>query len=126
MKEKAMFNLIEDLGPGILGIEAVGKVTHADYRDTLIPTAEAMMRNGPIKALCVIRSDLTDFALEAMWDDSKFGLKHRHDISHMALVSDHPWIRAAASLFAPFYPATIKLFKIDELAAAKAWITSGA
>ena len=121
-----MFNLTEDLGPRILGIEAVGKITHADYADTLIPTAEAMMRDGPIKVLCVIRSELTDFALEAMWDDSKFGMKHWHDISHMALVSDHAWIRAAVSLFAPFYPAKIKLFAIEDLVAAKEWIASAA
>ncbi|MEO9133346.1 MAG: STAS/SEC14 domain-containing protein [Sphingomonas sp.] len=118
-----MFNIIEDLEPGILGIEAVGKITHEDYRDTLIPTAEAMMRDGPIKVLCVIRSGLTDFALEAMWDDQRFGFKHWHDISHFALVSDHAWIRVAANLFTPFYPAKIKLFRIDGLAAAKEWIT---
>jgi len=84
-----MFKLIEDLDPRILGIEAVGKITHADYRDTLIPAAEAMRQTGPIKVLCVIRTDLNDFALETMWDDTKFGLNHRHDIRNMALVSDH-------------------------------------
>jgi hypothetical protein len=44
----------------------------------------------------------------------------------MALVSDHAWIRVALSLFAPFYPAKIKLFKLDELAAAKEWIANAA
>ena len=121
-----MLKLMEDLGPRILGFEVEGAITHYDYRNTLIPAAEAMMRDGPIKALCVVRSDLSDFAIEALWDDAKFGLKHWHDISHMALVSDHTWIRVALSLFAPFYPAKIKLFKLDELAAAKEWIASAA
>jgi len=121
-----MFKLMEDLGPRILGLEAVGKITHDDYRDTLIPAAEAMMRDAPIKVLCIVRSELSDFAIEALWDDAKFGLKHWHDISHMALVSDHSWIRVALSLFAPFYPARIKLFKLAELAAAKEWIASAA
>jgi hypothetical protein len=118
-----MFKIIEDLGLAILAIEAVGKITHEDYRDSLIPAAEAKMRDGPIKALVVIRSELTDFTLEALWDDGKFGLKHWHGISHIALVSDHAWLRVAVSLFAPFYPAKIKLFEIDGLVAAKEWIT---
>ena len=118
-----MFKVIEGLGPGILGIEVAGRITHEDYRDTLIPIAEPMMHDGPIKALCVIRSGLTDFELEAMQDEWKFfGLKHWHGVTHLALVSDHAWVRVTASLLAPFYPAHTKLFAISELAAAKEWI----
>ena len=117
-----MFKIMEGLPPDILGIEAEGKITHEDYRDVLIPKAEAMMQGGPIKALCVIRNDLSDYALEAMWDDQQFGFKHWSDFSHMALVTDSVWMRAATSLFAPFYPAKIKLFSLNELEMAKAWI----
>ena len=38
-----MLKLIEGLPQNVLAIEAIGKVTHEDYRDTLIPKAEAMM-----------------------------------------------------------------------------------
>lgn len=119
-----MFILTNDPGSHILSVEAAGKVSHEYYRDALIPAAETMIQGGPIKVLCVVRSDLSGFAIEALWDDSKYGVKHWHDISHMALVSDHAWIRVASSLFAPFYPAKIKLFKLDELASATQWIAS--
>ena len=46
-----MFKLIEDLPPGVLGIEATGKVTHEDYQNILIPRAEAMIAKGPAKLL---------------------------------------------------------------------------
>ena len=44
-----MLKIIESLPPDVMAIEASGKVTHEDYRDTLIPRAEAMMANGPLK-----------------------------------------------------------------------------
>ena len=46
-----MFKLIEGLPRDVLAIEASGQVTYQDYRDTLIPKAEAMMTNGPIRML---------------------------------------------------------------------------
>lgn len=46
-----MLTLIENLPPTVLGVEASGKVTHEDYLNILIPSAEAMMAKGPIKML---------------------------------------------------------------------------
>ena len=67
-----MFKLIEGLPPDMMAIEAVGEVTHEDYRNTLIPKAEAMMAKGPIKMLYVVGSEFTGFDLEALWDDTEF------------------------------------------------------
>lgn len=119
-----MFRFIEGLPPDVLGIEAEGKITHEDYRDRLIPKAEAMMAKGPIKALCVIRNDLPDYSLEAIWDDQVFGFKHWRDASHLAIVTDHQWMKAITAFFSPFLPAKVRIFPLAELEAAKAWITS--
>jgi hypothetical protein len=35
----------------LMAIEAIGKVTHDDYRNILIPKAEAMTAKGPIRVL---------------------------------------------------------------------------
>jgi hypothetical protein len=119
-----MYKFIDGLPADVLGIEAVGKITHEDYRDRLIPKAEAMMANGPIKALVVIRNELTDFSLGAMWDDQVFGLKHWRDASRLALVTDHAWMKTAVAIFQPFYPGRMKVFGLAELDAAKAWISA--
>jgi hypothetical protein len=120
----AMLTLIEGLPTNVLGIEATGKITHQDYRDTLIPQAEARISKGPIRMLYVLRSD--DFALGALWDDNSFGFKHWHDFSHIAVVTDHPWIWSVISLFKPFFPAEVRMFKLSELSTAKDWISAGA
>ena len=83
-----MFKLIEDLPPGVLGIEATGKVTHEDYQNILIPRAEAMIAKGPVKFLYVAGKDFEGYELEALWDDSAFGVKHWHDFTRVAVVAD--------------------------------------
>ena len=120
-----MFKLIEGLPQNVLAIEATGKVTHEDYHSTLIPKAEAMMAKGPIRMLYVIGKEFTGFELEALWDDGKFGLKHWHDFSHIAVVADQAWLRAAVSMFTPFFRGEVRMFRLSELSAAKAWIADG-
>ncbi len=119
-----MLTLIEGLPDNVLGVEATGKITHQDYQNTLIPQAEARMSKGPIRMLYVLRSD--DFALEALWNDTSFGFKHWHDFTHIAVVADHAWIRSVISLFTPFFPGKVQLFKLAELPAAKVWISADA
>ncbi len=120
-----MFRVIDGLPPNVLAIEAVGKVTHEDYHDTFIPKAEAMIAKGPIRMLYVIGKDFVGFELEALWDDGKFGLKHWNDLSHIAVVADQSWLRAAVSMFTPFFRGEVRLFNLSELQAAKDWITDG-
>ncbi len=119
-----MFKVIEGLAPDVMAIEAVGKVTHEDYRDILIPRAEAMMGKGPIKMLYILGKDFKGFELEALADDSSFGLKHWHDFSDIAVVSDHAWLNATVNMFRPFFHGQVRVFSLAELSAAKIWIAS--
>jgi hypothetical protein len=119
-----MFKFIEDLPQNVLAIEAVGKVTDEDYREVLIPKAEAMMGSGPVKMLYVVGEEFTGFEAEALWDDAKFGFRHGHDFSHIAVVSDHPSIRAMVSMFKPFFHGELLGFGLAELSLAKQWIAN--
>ncbi len=119
-----MFTFLMGLAPDVLAIEAAGKITREDYREQLIPRAEALMARGPIKALCVIKNKITDYSLTALWDDQRFGRKHWRDLSHLAIVTDRAWIKAACALAAPLLPVAIRLFPVSELETAKAWITA--
>ena len=107
-----MFKLIEDLPPDVLAIEATGKVTHEDYQNFLIPKAEAMMAKGPVKLLYVAGEGFDGYELEALWDDSAFGVKHWHDFARIAVVADQTWLRAAVTMFKPFFPCEVRLFKL--------------
>ena len=117
-----MLRFIDGMPTSVLAIEATGKVTHADYQNTLIPKAEAMMANGPIRMLYVVGKEFTGFELEALWDDGKFGLAHWHDFDGIAVVADQASLRTAVSMFAPFFHGEVRVFWLSELDAAKAWI----
>jgi hypothetical protein len=117
-----MLKLIEDLPPDLLGVEAAGKVTHEDYREVLIPAAEAQIAQGPVRMLYVAGPGFTGYELEALWDDAAFGLKHWRQFKRVAVVTESAWLRAAITMFRPFFPSEIRLFKLAELAAAKNWI----
>jgi len=119
-----MFIVMEGLPRDVLGIEATGKITHADYQDILIPMAESAMAKGRAKMLFVAGPDMTGISLEALWDDAAFGMRHWRDVGQVAVVTDHAWLRGAASLFTPFFPGEVRIFSLSELAAAKAWITA--
>ncbi|HTI01536.1 MAG TPA: STAS/SEC14 domain-containing protein [Acidisoma sp.] len=118
-----MFILIEGMPPDVMAIEASGEVTHEDYRDTLIPQAEAMIAKGPAKMIYIIGKDFKGFKLGAMWDDTVFGIKHWHDFSHVAVVADQAWLRTMITIFKPFVHGELRLFSLSELPAAKDWIT---
>lgn len=117
-----MLKLIVGLPPDVLGVEASGTVTHEDYLKLLIPAAEEKLVRGPIKMLYVAGPDFTGYELEAMWDDAGFGMKHWRDFKRIAVVTESTWLRAAVTMFSPFFPSEIRLFKLDERAAAEAWI----
>lgn len=118
-----MFKLIEDLPPDVLGIEATGKVTHDDYKSMLIPMAEAMIGKGPVRMLYVAGEGFEGYELEALWDDGAFGVKHWHDFSRIAVAADQAWLRAAITMFKPFFPCKVRLFKLSQLPEAKVWVS---
>jgi hypothetical protein len=118
-----MLKIVEGLPPDVLAIEAVGTVTHEDYRNILIPKAEAMMAHGPIKMLYVVGEHFTKFELEALWDDCEFGIKHWKEFSHIALLTDIGWLRSMAAMFAPLIRSDVRLFRLSEMSAAQTWIT---
>jgi hypothetical protein len=119
-----MFKLIEGLPSDVLAIEAIGTVTHDDYRDILIPKAESMLANGPIKMIYVVGDHFTKFELEALWDDGAFGIKHWREFTQVAVVTDIGLLRSMAAMFAPLIPADVRLFRLSEMSAAKTWITA--
>jgi len=118
-----MFELLKDMPDDVLAIRAHGRITHEDYRDTLIPAAEKMLEDGRnIKCLFITNEDFEGYDLGAMWDDATFGIKHWNRFSHIAVVTGVAYIRVMMTMFTPLFPAEVKLFEPDEQEQAKDWI----
>jgi hypothetical protein len=107
----------------VMGVRARGKVTAKDYEEVLIPRLEALIQeHEQVSFLYLIDEDFQGFELGAMWDDAKFGLKHRKKFDKVAMVGAAKWMEVGMKLFTPLMPGEMKSFPREELAAAWEWL----
>ncbi len=59
------------------------------------------------------------------WKDVMFNLHHHDWLNRVAVVSDKGWIGPLTRLFAPIYPASIRVFRESELEQARRWARDG-
>lgn len=119
-----MLELMKDLPDNAVGFSAVGEVTDDDYEDVLIPAIEAKLEKyDKIRVLYDFGPNFEKFDGDAMWDDTKVGMKHLTDFDKIAVVSDQKWIRRSIKAFGWLMPGEVKLYEGSELDEAKAWIS---
>jgi SpoIIAA-like len=125
--ELEMLTLIEDLPETVVGVEAHGKVTSEDYERLLAPAVEAAMANTPdgrIRLLYVVGHEFPDYTAGAAWEDAKLGLGHVRSWERIAIVGDADWLRHAVHGFGWLMPGEIRVFALEQLDSARAWVTS--
>lgn len=119
-----MLERIRGLPENVLGLEARGEVTGADYESVLIPAVDEMLaRRRSIRFLYHLGNEFTGFDAKAMWDDAKVGLRHLAAWERVAVVTDVAWIRTAVKMFAFVMPGQVRIFSNSELAGARQWLS---
>jgi hypothetical protein len=117
--------LMEDLGDAVVGVRAVGEVDDADYEDVLEPAiTDRLSRHDKVRLLYVLGPDFTGYNADAVWHDTKLGLKTFTDYERMAIVTDAIWLRRSVKAFGWLIPGEVKVYPYDRLDDARAWITS--
>ena len=112
---------INELSDDLIEVRMSGKLHKADY-DEFVPAIEAIIeRPGKVRFL-MIMEDFHGWDMAAVWEDTKFDMKHHSDIARIAMVGDKQWEQWMAKVCAPFVGANIKYFDIHELDDARAWI----
>lgn len=120
-----MIEMIEGLGDGVIGARAVGKVTAEDYESALIPAVEsALETRDKARMLYVLGPEFDGYDGEAALDDARMGMHHWADFERIAVVTDHGAYRTAIKGFGFLMPGEVHVFAVDELDAAKDWISS--
>lgn len=116
---------MEGLPHDVIGLDARGLITSANYRDQFAPLVEARLReHDKLKLLMVFGPYFDSYSAGAVWDDARFGLSHFTTFSRIALVTDIEWLRHSAKAFGMLMPSEVMVFDFDELDDAKAWIVS--
>ena len=120
-----MLERIQGLPDNVLGFEAKGEVTGADYESVLIPAVEEVLtRHKKIRCLYHIGREFENFDAKAMWDDAKVGLQHLTAWERVAIVTDVGWIRTAMKVFGFVVPGDVRIFNNSELEVARKWVSA--
>jgi hypothetical protein len=124
-----VIELIEDMPAGTVGLHAGGEIGADDYRQVLEPALREAADAGEIRMLYLLDADF-DLEPGAVLQDAKVGLTlgigHRSAWRRSAVVTDVDWIRRSMHLFAWMVPGELRVFGIDGLEEAKAWVASKA
>jgi len=113
--------LNEENGGKVLEVHVSGKLVKADY-EHFVPEFERLIRqHGKLSVLF----DMTGFhgwEAAAMWEDTKFAIKHFADIDRLAVVGEKRWQRGMTTFCKPFTKATVRYFDHVDGAAARKWL----
>ena len=119
-----MIEEIADLPDGTLGFRISGNVTGGDYDTVLTPAVEkAIEKFDRIRLLAQVGPDFGSYSLDAIWDDTKLGLRHWNGFERVAVVTDVGWIKMGVKAVAFMMPCPVQLFAIRELDDAKRWLS---
>ena len=117
-----MFEVMDGLNDGVVGVTAVGTIGREDYESTLLPLIdEAVAEHGKIAAVIVLGPEFEGYSAGAAFDDMRLGFDHATAFRRIAVVSDNEWIRNGAAALMYLFPGKAKGFATADVDAAKAW-----
>jgi hypothetical protein len=105
----------------VLEVTASGKLTKEFY-EQLVPAVDKHIQDfGKLRILFVMK-DFHGWTAGALWEDTKFDLKHWRDIERLAIVGETRWEQGMAVFCKPFTTAKIKYFDHSQLNEARQWV----
>jgi hypothetical protein len=118
---------IDDMPVGTIGFQITGELTDADYRDVLSPALRAAAEEGDVRLLLSAAKGFDLGTLKARFEDLRndpeLDLGHSKDWRRVAVAADANFIyRAAFPALSKLVPVEVKLFGIDDVDEAKAWV----
>ena len=121
-----MIELIEGLPNGVVGLEAVGKVTADDYERVAQPAVErALESHDRIRLVHVLGERLESHTAGAVWKDATLGISHVGSFDRIAVVTDLESIRRVVKTAGWSVPGEIRVFASAERSEAEAWAAEG-
>jgi len=119
-----MIETIAGLPEGTLGFKISANVTGSDYDSVLTPAIDkAIEKFDRIKLLAQVGPGFESYSLDAIWDDTKLGLRHWNGFERVAVVTDVVWIKTGVKAMSFMMPCPVQLFSIRELDDAKRWLS---
>lgn len=119
-----MLKVETDVPAGYLELTVDGAIDKDDFQAAVDAVDQLLQRHAQLNVVEVVRN-IGWIEPEVWWKDLLFHLAHRNFIHRAAVVSDSGWVGPVTRMFAPFYPAAIRTFGLDQLEYARTWAKSG-
>jgi len=119
-----MIEILEGFPDDVLAMRFSGEITAEQYKETLIPAAQARFERHKQVRIYSELAAKTVFTPGSLWEDWKLGLSEWHRWGSAAIVTDEHWVRALTLMLRPFFMPQIRLFSLADGHEAKAWIDS--
>jgi hypothetical protein len=117
---------LEGMPDGTIGYRATGRLTREEYRDLLLPGLKAAAEAGDVRMVFAVGPGFERIELGALALDTKtgvmLGVGHPKAWKRTALVTDVDWLADVMHLFGWLTPGEVKLYGLDGLEDAKAWV----
>jgi len=118
-----MLEITGNYANNVLAIRASGEISAEDYRQVLVPAVEAKLaQHKHLRLLYLMDDAFTGFSGGAAWEDTKVGMRHFTHFERVAVVSGKEWIRNMVKGFGFALPGEVRVYELDEQAAAETWI----
>lgn len=117
-----MIKIMPESQGKLLAVTATGTLTDNDYVDVWIPALQEVIDEYEVvNALLYMDDEFEGWDLKAMWEDAKFGLKHRNDFAKIAVVGGPDWIKWGVKIGDLLLDCVVKTYTPDKLQEALAW-----
>ncbi len=119
-----MIEIINGLPAHVAAFNATGQVTEDDYIKTINPLCAKVVKEfGRISYLLVINTSLKNYTIGAWIKDGLLGLKYFMKWNRLAIVSEKKEILEFTDFFGKLIPPKTKGFLMDDIDAAKRWVS---
>jgi hypothetical protein len=108
---------------GVIGLEAVGRVSDQDYEQVLVPAVTSALERGDVRLLYVLGREFDSYSAGAVWADTKLFAGHPRGWKKVAVVSDADWLENSVKASGWLMPGKVRDFETDDVDDALEWLT---
>ena len=117
-----MIEIMPESTDRMVAVKATGMLTDEDYTATWIPALEAVIEKYEVaNALLYLDENFQGWDAKALWDDAKFGIRHRNDFRKIAVVGGSAWIKWGVRMGEMLMDCEVRVFEPEALAEAIRW-----
>jgi len=117
-----MIEVMSESTERMLAVKATGTLTDKDYTDVWIPALQKIIDEFEVANVLLYMDDnFKGWEMKAMWEDAKFGLKHRQDFSKIAIIGGPTWVKWGIKLGEMMIDSEVRTYEPEEIQEALGW-----